>query len=138
MSRRMRRPAATAGTVPRAAAMEDGHGDPLLTTARPLALAVRANRRRWRWHRFVLLTVVLYCGWIGQGQWQAYAQVRARQQALRSELAHLRREHARLQAAVTYAQTPAYIKSAASEEFGMVATNEVPVAPLPPGGQARG
>lgn len=138
MSRRARRPAATAGTLPLTSAMPDGHAPALTPTGRPLALAARIKRRRWRWHRFALFAVVTYCGWIGQGQWRTYERVQARQQALQLELAHLRREHARLQAAVSYAQTPAYIKAAANQEFGMVAPNEVPVAPLPPGGRARG
>ncbi len=138
MSRRERRPAATAGTLPLASPAEEAAPAFVAATARPFSVAGRRKRRRWRWHRFAVLAVVLYCGWIGQGQWQAYARVQAHQQALQAELAHLQREHARLQGEVNYAQTSGYIKAAASQEFGMVPPNEVPVAPLPPGGRTRG
>jgi cell division protein FtsB len=95
-------------------------------------LAPRRPRLRLRWRRYAVLAVAMYCAVLGRGEVRALGAARAELRALRAEEHRLLAEQARLRGEVAYAQTNAYVLAAARREFGFVAPDEVPLAPLPP------
>lgn len=128
MSRRVRPPAASAGFLP------------LVDRAAPAVVPLpvgeapglpRVRRvRRWRWHRYLVLAVALYSVAMGRHEWLAYRSLHASAVSLQRQASALAAQHARLAQEVAYARTNAYVSAAARQEFGLVAPNQVPLAPV--------
>ncbi len=134
MSGRVRPPVTTAGFLPLT-------GRPARSAAADLRGAaeftpVRTVRRRRPWRRYVLLLVGAYCLWMGAREWAAYRALQLDAAQVEGQVATLRVQAAQLRAQIAYAHTNAYVAATARQEFGLVAPNQVPLAPLPPAGRA--
>ena len=127
--RRVRVEAATAGFLPlvRAARPNDGR---LLVGEAP---QVRRRRPgvRWRWGRYLVLGVAVYCAYVGRAEWLSWQRLGAQASALAAQEASLRRQQAELHADIAYANSSAYVESQARQLFGLVSPGEVPLAPAP-------
>ena len=128
MSRRVRPPAASAGCLPLAErpgrvvdSLPGGHPDPLPRVRRV---------RRWRWERYLVLAVAIYGAALGRREWVAYNNLHTSAVSLQRQAAALAAQHGRLAQEVSYAQSSAYVAAAAREEFGLVAPDQVPLAPV--------
>lgn len=137
MSGRIRPPAATAGFLLLSDRPRRGNDRLLVPEAGGLRPARR--RRHWRWHRYLILCVAVYCAWLGHGEWTAYQRLSASAAGLHHQVVALQSEQSQLRSEIAYAQTDAYVAGAARQEFGLVSPDEVPLTPVavPATGAAR-